>query len=415
METRRSFSWLWVAGLAWLGLLMVVLFIGRAEWIYDERYFMRNVLPLGEWGFGPYFLQHIDQGPGPLYQFVHLPLHPLTQGQGPWIRLVNVVGLALLGVMGYRYLRLRPDFRAEQIAWLMAIPMTWVLGGLALSEMPALLAGMGSLLLLHRAQTRSQNLFYLLSGLAWGLCIIGRTQFLLLAPLWLGWALLGEGFAWARSWRWLGAGLWLVGCIPFPAYVFGVWGGLTPPASVLNGVTDGLALSWANLGLAAAYAAFSAAIIRPEWFRVPIYFWIVGLVLGIGLAGADLFHFIPAEGLLTRLLGGSLALWVGRGMLGLMLGAGLVLAASLSREALRLYRQEPLLVLWILAFLIVSAASVKVTIQFSSRYVGQAVPFLVLASAAYPAERSPRWTQLLRFGIGAGLGLLSLLGYLLGQ
>src|SRR5436190_23907851 len=90
-----------VAGLL---LLSAAAIFNSNPFVFDEPLFPPNVVLMEKYGFGKRFLlEMVDQAPGPLYEFVHLPLKGITHLEPRAMRIVNLllffVVIGLLGVI----------------------------------------------------------------------------------------------------------------------------------------------------------------------------------------------------------------------------------------------------------------------------------------------------------------------------
>ena len=86
-----------ITGLAGFLLIFFITLGHKQPPLFDEVLFIPNVYLFEQHGLSAAFLRNMnEQAPGPLYQFVHYPLKPLTHMTTPGIRLVNVFLLGLL-------------------------------------------------------------------------------------------------------------------------------------------------------------------------------------------------------------------------------------------------------------------------------------------------------------------------------
>jgi len=81
---------------------------------------------------------------------------------------------------------------------------------------------------------------------------------------------------------------------------------------------------------------------------------------------------------------------------------------------IRLYtrRLDKIYLLTGLIAMLIVFSTIKVTTQFSSRYVGQVLPFFILLFAPY---EKTNWTKIFRMIIGLVIGFLSLSSYYSGN
>jgi hypothetical protein len=116
----------------------------------------------------------------------------------------------------------------------------------------------------------------------------------------------------------------------------------------------------------------------------------------------------PASGAISRLMPESFALYYSRACGGLLIGFAAVFWVATVVRTSELRSASPVLFASALAAIILVLSTLKITHQFSSRYVAVAFPFMVLAAAPY--RGTPSW-EAIRIGIGSGLGFLMLRSY----
>jgi hypothetical protein len=124
-------------------VLSVAAIINKNPLLFDERLFPPNVLLMEKYGFGERFLvEMVDQAPGPLYQFVHLPLKDITNLEAQNLRTVNLIFFYLvIGVLVIIYHKAFNRNLSDSFLLamhLVAIITVWQIAGLVLTEMPAI-------------------------------------------------------------------------------------------------------------------------------------------------------------------------------------------------------------------------------------------------------------------------------------
>ena len=402
---RLEFA-LYVLGATMLALAIVA--GSPARLAYDESYFYPGIDLLRRLGLNGDFLRALDQSPGPLYQLFHLAWGGVTHLEIRSMRLLNLACIAgcvpllagcasLSGVGGRR-------------AWLIAgsviaIPPMWVISGLALTEAPAMLCLSASILLLLRTVQRPfdvvTGLMASLSGLLLSLAIIGRTPYLMVIPA--AWVFaLDRRFTARRS-----LAVFTALALMLPAPVFLAWGGVTPP--LVSSIQSGVNPLFGLYGF--AYACVFVALLAPGWIRwIP---WAAAAAVCLTFAGglanniSPVLTWLPMMTVAERLLPAPVALRLGYTFPALLAGFGLyflfvmlVRTWEARRDSMRLF-----LILGAMAIILTCAKS---SAQFSSRYVVQAAPFLILMTAESTAAGTGRVLRLL---LGAGLGIASLLSY----
>jgi hypothetical protein len=283
-----------------------------------------------------------------------------------------------------------------------SIPMVWVISGMALTEIPAMT---GIAAAYYAASVlgsdgpvgagRKWMLMGLLAGgVAIGVC--GRQTYLVAVP-----ALILLGAA-TRKQLFVVAAATAVGLIP-AGLLFLTWGGMVPPK-----------LAHLEGGLRVAYAA-----------RAVCYVGVTSLLIAPRFLGENWRWVLPAGGVavLVNLFTGALQIttltsaqrWLGSAGLAAFLegiatqafvvaGVALVVAVALNvwKSPDRQFTANAS------GVILLCAVCACITAQFSSRYVGMTVPFLIPLLAPW-MEFGP-WA-VVRLAVGAGLGAAALHSY----
>ena len=125
-----------------LGLLLLVVAVcfSPSSYVYDERFHILGVELLKNQGLSLEFLQGTGRSaPGPLYFMIHYLFEPLTNLNGPQIRLVNllffVLTIAALFLICKSFSFSNPLISSLSI---MATPLVWPIAGMALTEIPSM-------------------------------------------------------------------------------------------------------------------------------------------------------------------------------------------------------------------------------------------------------------------------------------
>jgi hypothetical protein len=400
---RKDFIVL-IAGLL---LLSATAIFNPNGFVFDEVLFPPNVELMEKHGFGKTFLiEMIDQAPGPLYEFIHLPLKGFTDLQPQRMRIVNLVLffiIIFILVLIYR----QSDNKRHAIYLSLHI-----VAGLVLTEMPAMLFAsisflLGVIILNNQDDSKKVLLYSILMGITGGLAILGRTPYLVILPAFFGVLILIRYFK-------LGSISIPQAFIPYAVIalsmiipIFMIWGGMVPP---LQPKVDGAIQPWHGL-LACAYAGVIGFIIYPKWFVFN------GTILMI-LAGAYVFFFTlglmelgyeyaPMATTVIRIAGLNIFNIYVKLVSPLLATFGfyfLVCCWYRGKENLN----NAVYLFALLASLAILASSAKISHQFSSRYVAQAAPFLVILFAKVDEADNWRW---IRLAIGITMGFLSLNTY----
>jgi 4-amino-4-deoxy-L-arabinose transferase-like glycosyltransferase len=404
-----------LTGIAGYVMLFVISLLHPQPPLFDEPLFIPNVYLFEQYGLSRTFLLNIDnQAPGPLYQFVHYVLKPLTHMQTPGLRLVNTAMLLLIILLLTAIIR-SMQRRLKRNAWLpalhiMAIPMVWQVAGMALTEIPAMLFATLSIWLLqvaleHTLKNRWLGLVLsVLAGLSLGLAILGRSPFIVIVPAAL--LLLLQSAGQPRKWTIISIymGLALACCVP----VFVIWGGLMPPKQAI--ISEGGLMPWHGI-LAFAYGALIAVIIAPDWFK-----YNRGVLLALVLICAILlptnyywlhYEYAPLNEALKKIFPAAVMQVYPYLISPLLATIALYFLYCAFLQGME-RRTEPFFLFILIATLLMLATSFKVTHLFSSRYVAQVAPLFIVLLAPY--IRVSKW-QCIRFAAGMIVGLLSLETY----
>lgn len=370
--------------------------------IYDERYFVKDVPLLHEYGFTPRFLNSLTGAVGPLFAFVHAAFEPLTHLDPVGMRFVNVVLLLVLA-----FILLLAFQRLEAIdPWIAAgsvlvVPMTWVLTGIALSEMPAMVFIGLSLFCQLRGldcveARRTSRLWFAASALCVAIAVWGRQPYMLLAGVPVLLALRDR-----RLWSTAAMFVCIVLAVTVP--LFFVWHGLTPPSNRFFHA----AILWENGIVSLGYIGVCLLLLEPALIW-PDRKFLAGLFAALlvlnGIFSLSIVR--PLRSVVSGLSGQSL--WIYEhlcGAIALTLGVGtfLFLCRAIWRDLAdqkRLSIGAGLLCISIWPGLMGS--------EYSSRYTGMALPYLLLM-----AEPWRRWNAgtIAAAAVGCALGAASLHGY----
>ena len=199
--------------------------------IYDEIVFHPNLLLYQKYGFSETFVLNITkQAPDPLYQMVHSFFSPLTHAQFPAMRYVNLglfgAALVLLYLIAQHSFQLQDAF--VNTLSLITVPLVWTIGGIALTEAPAMFFCLLFLLGYFYVPNVNRPVLKWTIAVGCGLClalaILGRTQFLMIFACLGLFTLLNF-----RTHFWLNSAILLIAFAGFFP-VFWIWKGLLPPA-----------------------------------------------------------------------------------------------------------------------------------------------------------------------------------------
>ena len=343
---------------------------------------------------------------GPLYPAIHLMLSPITRLQPPAIRWVNFC--CFLGVV-LLLARCKP---VEPVAprllssfTLLAVPFLWPAVGMALTELPALLFFTCFVLLFLRVIDSDVVLSPGTFGLAFaggilsGTAILGRQTYLVVLPV------LVMMMFWVRG-KSLAVLVCIITALAICGWLFALWHGLAPPH--IYPLTHS-SVSFANLLLSLSYAAAATLFLNPRWLaghRPTV--WIICTLCGFALACfARNYEDPPAKSLLVHAFGNQFGLWIG-----FVVGCALaVIGAVWAWTTFKTFwreRRDPVQVFLLLSLGALVLAPMKITWQFSSRYIVGALGVLYLI-VDVPCQ-SPRY-RAARIIVGTLLGMAILWSY----
>jgi hypothetical protein len=387
-----------------IGFVCVVIFatiLNCETFVYDEPYYLENVALLFQHGFGKDYLNLLKGPAGPTHSLVHFIMSPVTQMRFLAVRLVNPL---LFLVTTWMLNRTFNQLKVEPVGWRgVAVPMTAVCVGMALTEMPAVFFLTASIYLLTKPAIKSLKTGYmLLAGMMFSLAIMGRQPVLLVLPF----LVLMNGL---KKENLAGNCLFIIASLAFPAYCFFVWGNIIPNQGAVQGVKGGLV--FIHFLFALGYCLLTMLLISPGFLKSPfrIEWWVVVLaVLALFLVAFQTNQQYPILNTLAqRVLPESIHKFYPYFGFALILAAGLYFAGILAYRIYE-YRNDKVMLGSLLACAAILFSALSISHQFSSRYVFQAYPFLLIISQQYVSDSLRE--RLLRTA-GILLGLASLVTY----
>ncbi|NIG56315.1 glycosyltransferase family 39 protein [Chitinophaga sp. Cy-1792] len=413
MERRLLF----ILGIGGYLLLLLITILHHQAPLFDEPLFVRNLYLFDAEGLSRKFLLDMnDQAPGPLYQLIHYPLYFITHWQTPGIRLVNTVFLGIITWMLTRIIRNLYQLPLSD-TWLaalniIAVPMIWQVSGMALTEIPPVLFSLLSAwCFITAVQSSPRNnsksiLFAIFAGISCGIAIIGRSPFLIMIPA--AAAILIDSPK--SRMRWMVFLVFSVCALAIALPLFIVWKGLMPPKQAVI-ATGGFSI-WHGI-LSFAYGAMVTIIIAPRWFifnkRILLSCGVTYILLLIlNLMVLD-YTFAPMSEVLGRILPAAVS-DIYPYLISPLLGTIAFYFVGCSLYRLWENRENPVFCFLLCCGMLMLATSFAVTHLFSSRYVAQAAPFLLLVLVPYDRIN---YAKLFRFAVGMCIGLLSLETYFL--
>jgi len=387
--------------LAALALIAIVV-TSPANFVYDEPDYANYVPLLRRYGLTEEFLDALTGGAGPLYAFVHRALEPLTNLSPVRMRLVNVVLLAVVaGILaGWLKRQNRPDYLLAGCT-ILVVPMTWVLAGMALTSMPALVFVSLNLYVLLRGVEALEHEtpalgWFVAGGIFLGVAVWGRQTALVLTGVPVLLALLDRRLR-------LPALVFVAIIAVLTAPLVIAWEGFTPPNEEAD---EGLSLRHGLTSLGYAGLCFFLLAPRLKWFS-----WksLVAAAVMIAVVNAPLGIVVlcPFESFMDDILSDF-----GMAACAILFGSLLVFCAIMFLGwILRItwHGRRDLKQVTINAGLLCLVLSpALIANYYSSRYTAMALPYLVLAAQPW---RLWDWKMSGAAIAGCTAGLLSLLGY----
>ena len=422
-------------GLAWFCFAVSVFLVAfsPSSLIYDEIHYHPYATQLQEKGFGLVYVRELAAPPGPLSGIVHYLLAWVTELRIVPMRVATSVLFALSAVAIASLLAGVRSRNASAVpALAFGIPFAGMTFGLALTEVPAMLAASLAILGLTKALLMMDELpasggihpvavwlgLYALvavAGFFYAGAVWGRQNYLaavLALPILF---FSRRGFCWMP---WIIVTAMVCG---LSALLFAVWGGLVPEAVrfVSDGSKDALSgssmpllnLSHGIYGL--GYAGILFGVLSPRVFAVNGRLISASAVMSIAaVIFPGSLRALPSKFLLERLIGPAAVEFAGVafGLLFSFLGFWLLLSVvercyqllwprrdgvfsdsapntrpkgSLLHRLRALEMKDKLYLFACLAWLLILASNMKILHQFNSRYVVVAAPFLLITASRH--------------------------------
>ncbi|MDI1264383.1 MAG: hypothetical protein PS018_14100, partial [bacterium] len=285
----------------------------------------------------------------------------------------------------------------------LAVPMVWVLAGLALSEMPAMaLVTLSLCLQLKGLQSLGNDRpvlgWFLASAVALGISVWGRQPYILLAGVPCLLALL------ERRLR-IAAALFVLVVVAIALPQFVIWKGLVPPSHAE--IQQGLAPKHALLSLGYAGVTMFLLAPLPGWRLTT---WMVTLFVLIAIVNviSDALVFYPLYKLTERYVPPFVLPALGNLCGSVIAAIGTIFVLQVL-EVLWTDRRNLEQVAIHSGLLCMSLAPMFISHDFSSRYTAMSLPYMLLAAHCSRQWGAPNVITVL---VGAVLGFLSLFSYL---
>jgi hypothetical protein len=407
VSLKGLFSQNWIAvvtATACLALLVTMIATSPSRLCYDEVvYQVEQVQMVRKVGWRTTLTSPNEISVGPLYAAIQLSLAPLTGLQAPSVRWVNLVCFAAVLLIIAREDRATLFKAVVSATTLLAVPFLWPAVGMALTEIPALLFFTIFIFFFLRVINSEVALSIetfgrsVAAGLCLGIAILGRQTYLAAMPVVLAMVFWLPG-------KWPVVLTCFVTALAVCGWLFLLWGGLAPPSWYYRHSPSSFSLTNGMLSL--SYAAAATIFLNPQWMRVRRYTaWIGCSLVGIVFAffGRD-YANPPARSLLILALGDRSGLLIGF-VIGCALAVfGVIWAWNTFLMAWQV-RQDPRRIFLLLTLIALVLTPMKITHQFSSRYVVGLLGVLFLVVGA-PRELRGAWAGWMLVGSSVGAAIL---------
>lgn len=365
-------------------IYIVLILLSPHQLIYDEVYYVKIAQDFLIYKLSYDFIYNIYAPTGILYALTHYVFYPLTQYQPPNIRFVNLLLLLISYIVIFLSLKIIHKQETKvallnSIPWLV-FPTTGVISGMALTELPAITLFVGSSFLLGIAynngnwRSQSSSLLYLtISGILLGLSTWGRQNFIvaLVATLFIFLPINRKSLIFSLTYA--------IPALVIFLYPLSIWHGLVPPS--VKFVEEGYRFS--NFFLSLGYLGVYSLIIFPEFIlskdrQTFLSLSVMSLILV--LIFPDL-RYAPSQFLLERLFGTFIKNVIAYCFGILLVFISLLLVYSIYLQIRKIKKNNDsnltMYIYYSLVLIAICFSNIKITHQFSSRYITLALPFLV--------------------------------------
>ena len=362
----------------------LLIFLSPPKIIYDEIYYIKIAQDFLVSKLSHEFILNIFAPTGILYALVYYLFYPLTQYQIPNVRFVSLFLLLASWIIIFLSLRIVHKQNSNlallnSIPWLI-FPTTGVISCIALTELPAITFFLASSFLLgiayNHGNSRSQasSLLYLItSGVLLGLSTWGRQNFIvaLVATVFIFLPINRKSIIYLL--------IYAIPALLIFFYPVSIWHGLVPPS--VGFVEKGYRFS--NLILSLGYLGIFSMIIFPKFIlpkdkRTFLFLSLMSLVLVLIVPG---LRYAPSQFLLESVLGNIITSIIAYFFGSLLFLISLLFIYAIYLQLKRI-RQEnnsnfAIYIYYSIALLAICFSNIKITHQFSSRYITLALPLLV--------------------------------------
>ena len=399
-------------------LLFIVTSLRYEAPFWDELYYLENIQILKDLGFTKNFLLQYKGPAGPTYALVHYILSPLTNLESPYVRLVNVVFLFFSMFLLYLTMKKINGEKANNLVFTLstlAIPTIYTITGMALTEIFAIFFLSIYLYLLVSAYTENKHnwIYSIVAGLSLSLAILGRQPILVILAALPFFFIEYNNNKLKIEFKNTNFTIFL--CVSFitsliiPLAIFSLWGNIQPASEARTGV--GLAPE--HLVLALGYSALYVLFTNPRFFKIKKDISnkaeLVSVLLGSILLNTFLLkvRFTPLKQVISNIIPSNYLNIYSIASGYLLTSMGLLFLYYFVKK--QVLKGDKLITFLSFSFLLIVATSIKVTHQFSARYVAQAFPLILLAINTN--RNKIKVIDIIMLIIGGVLGLISLENY----
>lgn len=403
LSQNKSIIYLSIFIMIHLFTALFILFISPSHFIYDESIFVNNITLLDKEGISSELLINLkDQAPGPLYQIVHKLFSPLTNLDPIRMRIMNYI-LYIISLILLSLSFIRKERRLITLIIISAIPSLFVIAGIALTEIPAIIMLVISLCSFKYLIEKDFAIllkypFLILAGITLGLSIAGRTQFLLLIPSFI---------LFFRHFDRTALLVYLISSSVIPGTLFFHWQGLVPPS--VSALNTGYNVTY--FFLAVSYLMIFILFIVPDLFKVSFNIGpllLFSLILSLFNYYFNLIEFAPFKGVLSHLLQNTVYVNIYSFIAPALLLSFLIISLKSLIKQVAFDSYDKWQSVFVIAIVLICFSCVKSAYQFSSRYIIQSFPFFYVVFSPY-MFLSKR--QIVVSIIGLTIGFASLYSY----
>ncbi len=406
-----------ITGIILLFSLMLFTVFQKKPPFWDETYYIENIINLNKFGFSKQYLIDYKGPAGPTYTLIHYLLQDITKLSAPLIRIPNIIFLIAILFYIKKIFNLNNTKNNSLVFAIssLSIANIYTISGLVLTEIFAVFFMTFTVyyLIKHYKNNKNNYILAVISGLSFSLAILGRQPIIV---LWIAlpFLFIKKGYLFKFDFskkefiKFLTVTLITSLIIPF--YVFYLWGNIQP----LSQASTGIGISIKNLVLAFAYAGIFTFFIKPNYFnfllwKKNLYEFIIVLIISIFFNIFFLkIEFIPFNNIIINYLNPSLFPYYEIFCGNILSVVGFSFIYFFIKK--NLLQKDPLTMFFAFGFLLIIGTSLKVTHQFSARYVAQAFPLMVL-SIHITKKENINYLSIVTLAIGGVLGIISLNSY----